>query len=382
MIITESDLHAYNNGELGPEAVRQLEDDPLALQDATRLRALSEALRDEAPISIVGRAETLERLRGRSSPRIGVPGWVWGVGAACVFGLVFITIPKETRPEVVFKEALYSTQASAPESRGPLRDSSGAEATAASPASPPGLARNGAIFGSDAEPQKQATGSPRFKEVGGIDIARTAALDLRVDDTAYARAQAESATRRLGGFVADSSLTRPNDQPVASLTLRVPSPRLDRLVSEVRALGSLASESSSTEDVTAGRIDSEARLATMLAEERQLRELLSRSRNVGEVLRVRERLTEVRSEIESLQGSLKSLRSRVQMATLNATLTQRPKVDAPALEDGWPRDSVGGAVNTFRALGRRTATAGIYIGVFAPLWLPVLIFAYLRFRRR
>ncbi len=326
MIITESDLHAYNNGELGPEAVRQLEDDPLSLQDAARLRALSEALRDEAPISIVGRAETLERLRRRSSPRVGVPGWVWGVGTACVFGLVLISIPHEVRPEVVFKQASYSAEGSAPvsESPGSLQDSSRTEAKAESSASAPERAQNMRSFGLGAESREQDTESAKPMAIGGIDIARTAALVLRVDDTASAKVQAESATKRLGGFIADSSLMRPNDRPVATLTLRVPGPRLDRLVTEVRALGNLASESRASDDVRSERVGSEARLATRLAEERQLQERLIRSRNVDDVGPVRRRLAEVRAEIESLQNSLKSLRGRVQMATLNATLMQSP----------------------------------------------------------
>ena len=154
------------------------------------------------------------------------------------------------------------------------------------------------------------------------------------------------------------------------------------MVAEVRALGGLAAESSEAEDVTAERVDSQARLSTMQAEERQLRQIMGQARNVNETLKVRERLTEVRTEIETLEANLKTLKGRVEMATLTVTLKQRPKAGAPALEEGWPKDSVGGAVNSLRSLGRRVGTAAIYVGIFSPLWLPVLIVGYLRFRRR
>lgn len=382
MILTESDLHAYNRSELPDDAVKRLEDDPLAVQDAARLRAISGALRDEAPIPVLGRAETLERLRAKSRSGIGVPGWVWAAGVACVFGLVLISVPPEKEAEFALRQASYlkGNSATVPSSSDMAFSEPearvGSAAAAASPAMPAREMQE-RDFARSERPESQ-----RKQAAGGVDVARTASLDLRVEDTARAKVAAEAATKRLGGFVADAALTRPNDRPTATLTLRVPSARLDALIAEVRALGGLAAESSASEDVTAKRVDYEARLTTMAAEERQLRELLSQARNVNEVLRVRERLSEVRAEIESLTATLKTLNGRVQLATLNVTLTQRPKPGAPALQDGWPRDSVGGAVNTLRSLGRRATTAAIYIGVFSPLWLPVLVFAYLRSRRR
>lgn len=108
MILTEADLHAYNRGELSPEATRQLESDPLAMQDAARLRAIGTALRAEQAIPVVGRAETLDRLRARSAKGIGTPRWIWAAGVASVAGLILISIPPDPPDRIRIVQVAYA----------------------------------------------------------------------------------------------------------------------------------------------------------------------------------------------------------------------------------------------------------------------------------
>ena len=185
MILTEADLHAYNAGELSPEAVRVLEDDPLAVQDAARLRALSSAIRDEAPMVVAGRAETIERLRKSERPRVGVPGFVWVAGVAGVIGLVAMTIPRNRPADYVIRPALDDSNATANHSL----DTSAVQKGARNGVATGGAGMNAAEASSDrAAPAAPQSAVARAAQSSSPEVrAKTRTEALRIVNEAIAR---------------------------------------------------------------------------------------------------------------------------------------------------------------------------------------------------
>lgn len=72
----------------------------------------------------------------------------------------------------------------------------------------------------------------------------------------------------------------------------------------------------SARDVTEEFIDTEARLKNKKILEARYQELLKKATKVSEMLEIEQQLSEVRQEIESNEGRLKYLQSRVSMSTL------------------------------------------------------------------
>ena len=142
-----------------------------------------------------------------------------------------------------------------------------------------------------------------------------------------------------GGFVLASSISQENQ---GTLTLRVPSRRLDGAVVKLRALGRLAELSLSGRDVTAEFIDLKARLQVLQTQRDLIVKLLNASTSVGGQLSLSNRFVDVQTQIERIQGSLNVLNDKVDLATLKVTLREEGVAVAPN-EDDVQNPSLGSA---------------------------------------
>ncbi len=84
-------------------------------------------------------------------------------------------------------------------------------------------------------------------------------------------------------------------------------------------------------------------------------------------------LGRVRGEIETITGRMRYLENRVALSTLNVRLEgpqPRPGVGGPV----WTaKDEYRQAMRSLRDTGRGLGTMGIWIGVYAPVWVPILL---------
>lgn len=210
----------------------------------------------------------------------------------------------------------------------------------------------------------------------GRKVIRTAELELAVRDTAAAVEQAGAIAERSGGFVATADLVRePGGQLVGDLTLRVPTGRLDATLSSLEALATeVRSKRIGSDDVTEEYSDIEAQLRNLRALEAELLDLLAEIRgqsdSAEEILRVFERIRQVRQEIEQLQGRQQVLDDLVDLATIELELT--PSSEAlPLADEGWSpggvaRDALRTTVGALQGL----ADVAIWIALTA---LPILL---------
>lgn len=233
------------------------------------------------------------------------------------------------------------------------------------------------------EPSPAPTPSPR-------KLIRTVELQLAVKDTEAAARQVETLASSLGGYVADVNAQRVESLMHYRMTLRVPAERLDEAVSALRGLAvRVDREQVSTEDVTDRYIDLAARLRTLQATEAELRELLAesreRQRKVEDVMAIYRELTEIRSQIEQIQGQLNALDKLTALSTLNLSLY--PDVAAaPIVRDEWrPSETVRGSARTLVKILRFLADLVIVLGIVVVpvllLFLP-LLWLVRRWRRR
>jgi len=133
----------------------------------------------------------------------------------------------------------------------------------------------------------------------------------------------------LGGYVADTKSTEGADDPSGSVTLRVPVGTFEQLLAQVRSLGTVRSSTTHGQDVTGQYSDVQARLTALTATRDQLLTILHRANAIGDVLAVQDRINDVQTQIDQLQGQQKVLDDQSSMASLSVDVTQHGAATGP-----------------------------------------------------
>ena len=222
----------------------------------------------------------------------------------------------------------------------------------------------------------------------GRTIIRSGYVALQVESVGAAFEAAQALASTHGGYVADSSfsgdLGDEDDEErftYASLTLRIPSERYDRVVADLRSLAlRVLSISTNTQDVTGEVTDLESDLRNLRAVESQYLALLGRATEVGDVVLVHDRLTQTRGQIERIQGSLALLESLADLSTLHVELQSRPPDDdsdggslLDAARDGWEA-----SLATLNVVARAALAIIAFSWWLAPIVVVVLAVLYRR----
>lgn len=264
--------------------------------------------------------------------------------------------------------ACASSGASGPAGVG---DGSPPQADLGGPVAQPGTA-DGSTAG-----ENGGTGKPGDGVGAPVDdarIVRTGSMDLEVTDVDAAVATARDGIRALGGYIGASNTSSQGDEPIATITYRIPVDRWEDALALLRVLGGqttkVVDEQTQAVEVTGSIVDLEARIRNLRASEIALQGIAERTTKVSDVLEVQAQLTAVRGEIESLTAQLADLADRADLATLTATF-RVPVVAVTATAKGWdPATVVDEATASLLDLGQGLATVGIR---FAIVWLPVIV---------
>lgn len=407
-----SDLKAYLDKELPLERMEEvrlaLEQDAELREEAEFYQLLSRSIIASAKTpEVIGMdkavSETLKNSekKGFPFPKLSLSRRTWqlaGAVAVCgIFMVIFAPVVMQgkeaaKRSDAAAKKEIPSFSASNAESaqmpapEESMDRSSGAEMMKAPARS--AEASSPVVGGSSVDenlayrsrPESKAAVPPPVLQTNRL-INRSADMTVRVKEVGQAAAESERIAQRYGGYVESSNVNSDPKNPSASLSLRVASKHWVAATQAFRDLGIVLNESSSGDDVTAQVVDLEARVKTLRAEEESLRIILSKAYRLGDILQVKDRISQVRMEIESMTGQAKQLRSLAALSTVTLSLIQEPKVDDDVKPDPWMEDSWTNAVNALQAVLKTVGSFLTYVVVFAPLWLPVMLVAWLIVRK-
>jgi len=212
-------------------------------------------------------------------------------------------------------------------------------------------------------------------------LIRTATLRLRVEDVTAAHEQVTRMAREARGYVANTSFNSESGPAYATITIRVPSQGLDSIVDRIAALGKLLNKEISAQEVTEEYVDLSSRKRNFEREEGRLLDLLEHAGKVTDLLEVERTLARVRGQIETIAGRMRYLENRVALSTLHVHLQgpqPRPTAGGPA----WAASDVfREATRSLMDTGRGLATIGIWVGIYTPVWLPLLLLLLWLIRR-
>ena len=197
-------------------------------------------------------------------------------------------------------------------------------------------------------------------------------LTVSVEHAVEAARAAEAIAMRYGGFIGSSSIRDADRTREATVTLRIPSSSLQEALTELRGLGrKVTDEARTTQDVTDQYTDVQSNLRNLQTTETQLLALMERASKMDEILTLQRELTNIRGQIERLEGRRRVLENRTDLATIAMRLVEFPPNE---LNGGWnPGDTALEALAALGRFGERAGTLVIWATIFAPVYgIPVL----------
>lgn len=156
-------------------------------------------------------------------------------------------------------------------------------------------------------------------------VIRTGQMAIEVERYDAAASRLFAIAEGAGGFVADSSFSEEDGVPRGTFVLRVPAARFSEVVAQVEKLGTVQRRQISGQDVTEEFIDLEARVRNLARQEARLLAFMDRATKIPDLLAIEGEVARVRGEIERLTGRLRFLTNKVDLATVQAEVSQKPK---------------------------------------------------------
>ena len=209
-------------------------------------------------------------------------------------------------------------------------------------------------------------------------IVKTGYITLEVEDIAGTMNKITDLADDLGGYVVSSRKYEYDERTSGSIRIRVPADRFEEAFERLRPLAiAIPDESTDSVDVTEEYVDLEARLHNLEATEAQYLALLQKAEAVEDILMVQRELSNVRGEIERIEGRMKYLERTSDMSLIEISLEE-----TKGLAEPWnPVSAFKSAVSGLASFITGLATVFIWLIVFCWIWVPILVI-WLRRRRK
>lgn len=222
-------------------------------------------------------------------------------------------------------------------------------------------------------------------------VIRTGQVAVTAKDLGRVRREIEGLLSALGGSIDNEQTTNDRAGRIerSTLVLRVPVERFTVAKDALEKMGKLKTSSEASKDVTTQVIDVDERVQTLQNSLDNLQKYQRSARNVTELLRYEDQITERQSELQSLKAQQSYLSDQTAMSTITVYLTTPEKYVPPpdALENAGFLSGLKAGWHAFgdlvvvglTVLGAALPflVAGVLVGV--PTWLGLR--ALLRRRR-
>ena len=186
-----------------------------------------------------------------------------------------------------------------------------------------------------------------------------------------------------GGQIADDQTeTDKSGKPLRTrMVLRVPVEDFDEVMSSLAGLATLASTTTTSEDVTTQLIDVEARIKVQQASVQRVRQLLTRAQTIRDIMAIEGEVAQRQAELDSLAQQQAYLKDQTSMATVKVNVERTadpattPKKDDDSgflagLAAGWDGLKTT-VVAVATVVGALLPFAGVALVLGVPVWLLV-----------
>lgn len=216
-----------------------------------------------------------------------------------------------------------------------------------------------------------------------IKIIKSATAKYKVDDVKLATAEIKKIALRNQAYISDQRFQNTLYQIENRFTVKVPQEHFDALMDSIAGVASFIEyENITTKDVTEEYVDLQSRLKTKLEVKARYEEVLRKNaKTVEDILLTENKLRMIQEEIESAQGRLQYLSSKVAYSTIQIDLYETVEyVDEPT---SYKKSFGDKSKNGFSFGWNMVEAIVLFLIHVWPLLLGgILLVAFIRMRRR
>lgn len=211
---------------------------------------------------------------------------------------------------------------------------------------------------------------PQPVEDAQRDVIKTASMTIRVANTSEAADKAAVMVEDSDGRVDSRAEDAGSTQGLArtSVTLRVPVAKLDSVVRELKTLGTVQTAETRSEDVTAQRVDMDARIKALQTSVDRLLAIMRDAKDPEALISAENALSQRQADLDSLRAQRDALGDQIEYSTIDVTFVAET-VGGPA-----PKEYQGFVGQIERGWDALVSVAGSVVLLFGLMlpWLGVL----------
>ncbi|MCI9437158.1 MAG: DUF4349 domain-containing protein [Lachnospiraceae bacterium] len=208
----------------------------------------------------------------------------------------------------------------------------------------------------------------------GRKLIETVRLEVETKEFKETMAALETQAEELGGYIESmdtyngSSYSEYGHNRNASLTIRIPSGKLDGFLQTVARAGSIVRRNDTVEDVTLSYVDMESRRDTLRTEQSRLLEFLDKAETIEEIITIEQRLSEVRYQLESMESRLRTMDNLIDYSTVYIEVSEVHELTPVETPTAWERIT-GGFAESLESI----AHGGLELCIWFLVHIPYLV---------
>jgi hypothetical protein len=222
-------------------------------------------------------------------------------------------------------------------------------------------------------PEAPPPQGPQSVEDVQRDVVKTASMTIKASDTSEAADEAAVMVENADGRVDSRTEDAGSDRGLArtSVVLRVPVEKLDGVVRELKTLGTVQTAETRSEDVTAQRVDMDARIKALQTSVDRLLAIMRDAKDPEALISAESALSQRQADLDSLRAQRDALGDRIEYSTVDVTFVAKA-IGGPA-----PKEYQGFTGQIERGWDAMVSVAGNLVLLFGLLlpWLGVLAVA-------
>lgn len=223
-------------------------------------------------------------------------------------------------------------------------------------------------------------------------LITTVNMSVETEDLDKVLTQIKNRTKELGGYIESSNVQNgsayDNDRyRSAVMTVRIPQKSLTSFVDKVGEISNVVSSEETVDDVTLSYVATESRMKALQAEEERLLAFMEQAKTLDELLTIEKRLTEVRTELETVTSALRVYDNKVNYSTINLTIDEvKEYTETEEPTTVWGRIG-SGLKKSFKNIGNFFKELFVMIVVGSPYLLvtaiiPIFIITMVKLKNR
>ena len=134
-------------------------------------------------------------------------------------------------------------------------------------------------------------------------------------------------------YIDSGNIENKNYRKNANFNIRIPAERLDSFLSKIGDNLNIVFRQENISDITDEYSDTESRLKSLKIEEESLNSMLKKAKNVEEMIKVEDKLSSVRTDIENITRRLNQYDKQVTYSTVHINISEVKDLTEPEVQD-------------------------------------------------